>query len=120
MVSAIDLGIFNLLDAFYKRFGHKMAYLFGGYLLHYLPFYLMGRSLYLHHYLPGFMFATLITAAQFDSMSREWNPRVRAAVVGILALGVIASFLYLLPLVYGTEIEAEELAKRKFIKSWNF
>jgi len=26
----------------------------------------------------------------------------------------------LLPLVYGTEIEADLLSKRKFIKSWNF
>lgn len=97
-----------------------MAYLFGGYLLHYLPFYIMGRSLYLHHYLPAFMFAVLITAAQFDCMSRNWNPRIRVAIVAVLVAGVLASFVYLLPLVYGTEIESELLAKRKFIKAWNF
>lgn len=97
-----------------------MAYLFGGYLLHYLPFYVMGRSLYLHHYLPSFMFSALVTAGQFDCMSRNWHPRVRAGVVAVLVAGVLASLLYLLPLVYGTEIEAEALAKRKFIKAWNF
>jgi dolichyl-phosphate-mannose--protein O-mannosyl transferase len=66
------------------------------------------------------MFAALITAAQFDSLSRTWHPRVRAALVAVLVAGVLASFLYLLPLIYGTEIEAEVLSKRKFIKAWNF
>ena len=107
-------------DHFFKRFGHKMAYLFGAYLLHYLPFYLMGRSLYLHHYLPAYMFSVMITAAQFDCMTRDKNQKLRIALVVMISLATIGAFVYLMPLVYGTEIEADLLNKRKFIKSWNF
>lgn len=107
-------------DHFFKRFGHKMAYLFGAYLLHYLPFYMMGRSLYLHHYLPSYMFSVMITAAQFDCMTRDKNPKLRIALVFLISVATIGAFVYLLPLIYGTEIEADLLSKRKFIKSWNF
>lgn len=107
-------------DHFFKRYSHKIVYIFGGYLLHYLPFYLMGRSLYLHHYLPAYMFSVLLTAAQFDCMTRDKPARAKMAIVVVVAIATIGAFVYLLPLVYGTEIEAEVLAKRKFIKSWNF
>ena len=105
---------------FFKRFGHKIGFLFGAYLIHYLPFYLMGRSLYLHHYLPSLMFSILITAAQFDCMTRENNQNVRLILVLLISISTIVAFFYLCPLVYGTEIESELLNNRKFIKSWNF
>lgn len=110
---------------FFKRFGHKIVFLFGAYLLHYLPFYLMGRSLYLHHYLPGYMFSVLISAAQFDCMTRTQTKsdtmfKVRLALASVIIISTISAFFYLFPLVYGTEIESELLSKRKFIKSWNF
>lgn len=107
-------------DHFFKRFGHKISYLFGAYLIHYLPFYIMGRSLYLHHYLPAYMFSVLITAAQFDCMTRDKNPKLRLIIVAMIVLATVAAFFYLSPVVYGTEIESDELNKRKFIKSWNF
>jgi dolichyl-phosphate-mannose-protein mannosyltransferase len=109
---------------FFKRFGNKIAFLFGAYLLHYAPFYLMGRSLYLHHYLPSFMFSTLIAAAQFDYMTRKLKgsnyQNIRLVLLAIIFVSTLTAFIFLLPLVYGSEIESEVLAKRKFIKSWNF
>ena len=107
-------------DHFFKRYSHKIIFIFGAYLLHYLPFYLMGRSLYLHHYLPSFMFSVLLTAAQFDCMTRDKPVKLKMFLVTIISIATLAAFVYLAPLVYGTEIEAEILAKRKFIKSWNF
>ena len=107
-------------DHFFKRYTHKIVYLFGAYLLHYLPFYLMGRSLYLHHYLPAYMFSVLLSAAQFDCMTRDRPAKLKIGLVALIAVATIGALLYLSPLVYGTEIESEILAKRKFIKSWNF
>lgn len=107
-------------DHFFKRYSHKVAFIFGAYLLHYLPFYLMGRSLYLHHYLPSFMFSVLLAAAQFDCMTRDRPAKLKLLLVIFVSAATVAAFFYLAPLVYGTEIEAEILAKRKFIKSWNF
>lgn len=107
-------------DRYFQRFGNKMVYLFGAYLLHYLPFYLLTRSLYLHHYLPSYMFSVLIAAGQFDYMTRNYNPKIRAAFVALVLIGTVWGLVYLWPLVYGTQIEAELLNKRKLFKSWNF
>uniref|UniRef100_A0A1B0GQC3 Protein O-mannosyl-transferase C-terminal four TM domain-containing protein n=1 Tax=Phlebotomus papatasi TaxID=29031 RepID=A0A1B0GQC3_PHLPP len=38
------------------------AWLFGGWLLHYLPFWAMGRVLYFHHYFPALIFNSMLTA----------------------------------------------------------
>lgn len=32
-----------------------------GWLLHYLPFFMMGRVLYFHHYFPAMLFSTMLT-----------------------------------------------------------
>lgn len=37
------------------------AWLFGGWLLHYLPFWAMGRVLYFHHYFPALIFNSMLT-----------------------------------------------------------
>src|SRR5205085_2642476 len=36
------------------------------YLCHYIPFFLMGRTLYLHHYLPALIISYIITAIIFN------------------------------------------------------
>ena len=37
-----------------------------GWALHYLPFYLMGRVLYFHHYFPALMFSCMLSAVALD------------------------------------------------------
>jgi C-terminal four TMM region of protein-O-mannosyltransferase len=37
------------------------AWLFAGWLLHYLPFWSMGRVLYFHHYFPALIFNSMLT-----------------------------------------------------------
>jgi dolichyl-phosphate-mannose-protein mannosyltransferase len=108
------------VDHFYRRYGQKMIFLFGAYALHYLPFFLMSRSLYLHHYLPAYMFSCMVLAAQFDSMTRNWRQWLRLAVAGAIVGGTVGAFWWLSPLVYGTVLPAEELSRLKLLKSWNF
>lgn len=35
-----------------------------GWLLHYAPFYTMGRVLYYHHYFPAMLFSSMLTGAK--------------------------------------------------------
>lgn len=37
------------------------AWLFGGWILHYIPFWAMGRVLYYHHYFPALIFNSMLT-----------------------------------------------------------
>jgi dolichyl-phosphate-mannose--protein O-mannosyl transferase len=38
------------------------------YLMHYIPFYLMGRILYFHHYFPSLIFSCMLTAIVLDEL----------------------------------------------------
>jgi len=97
-----------------------MVFLFGAWAIHYLPFFLMGRSLYLHHYLPAYMFSCMVLGGQFDYYTLAWKPWARYGLALLLILGTAFAFHWLSPLVYGTELPMEELAKLKLLKSWNF
>ena len=46
-----------------RRFYNSTGFFFICWAFHYLPFYLMGRQLFLHHYLPAHLAACLVTGA---------------------------------------------------------
>lgn len=45
------------------------AWLFVGWVLHYLPFWAMGRVLYFHHYFPALIFNSLLTGGFLEIFS---------------------------------------------------
>ncbi|KAJ3388379.1 hypothetical protein HDU84_009813 [Entophlyctis sp. JEL0112] len=53
-----------------KWFDNAIGFLFLAWLLHYIPFFLMGRMLFLHHYLPSFIFSNMLAAALMDFLFR--------------------------------------------------
>lgn len=44
------------------------AWLFIGWLLHYVPFWAMGRVLYFHHYFPALLFSSMITGMDTSTL----------------------------------------------------
>ncbi|KAJ3119352.1 hypothetical protein HK100_000352 [Physocladia obscura] len=61
----------DLLGPSLRRwFDNAIGFLFLAWLLHYIPFFLMGRMLFLHHYLPSFIFSTMLAAALMDFVFR--------------------------------------------------
>ncbi|KAI8618004.1 Dolichyl-phosphate-mannose-protein mannosyltransferase-domain-containing protein [Chytriomyces sp. MP71] len=58
------------------------GFLFLAWLLHWLPFFLMGRMLFLHHYLPSFIFSTLLATALLDFIFRLSVERSPTAFTG--------------------------------------
>lgn len=109
---------------------------------HYFPFFLMGRQLFLHHYLPAHLASTLVTGALVEfifgaeapeeeeavqerkkEQNKKWVPRACsestlgswiacATVMGI----AVASFAFYAPLTYGSPgLSVEGVLRRKWL-----
>lgn len=91
--------------------------------VHYLPFFLMGRQLFLHHYLPSHLASALVAGAVFSFILSETinypisirgpstkpKPATKAdlgmkgpIIVAIFALVLFGLYVYIAPLTYGT------------------
>ena len=91
--------------------------------VHYFPFYLMGRQLFLHHYLPSHLASALVAGAVLHFVLSETinypisirGPSTRPqqpqkadigmkgpVVVAVFALFMFGLFVYIAPLTYGT------------------
>ncbi|KAF9279315.1 hypothetical protein BGZ68_007996, partial [Mortierella alpina] len=135
-------GFYPLNQDVQKRFYSATGFFFVGWVLHYVPFFLMGRALFLHHYMPALVFSYMILAAVHgfifvdgvDGPISEPGPdtrprRIQRAVVPTLAYVTAAilvvihlgSFLYFSPLSYGTSaIDVPGLVRRKLLSQWDF
>lgn len=91
-----------------------------GWAFHYLPFYLMQRQLFLHHYFPALYFAILTFAQVFDFATRPLPKQVRqAVVVAIVAVSVAVWWQYA-PISYGLNWTKERCEKSKLLSTWDF
>ncbi|CAG8439456.1 7653_t:CDS:10, partial [Scutellospora calospora] len=61
-------GINPISETVRKRLYNSGLFFLTAWFLHYAPFYLMGRSLFLHHYLPAVICSYLVTATVFNFM----------------------------------------------------
>jgi dolichyl-phosphate-mannose-protein mannosyltransferase len=91
-----------------------------GWALHYAPFFLMGRQLFLHHYLPALYFAILLFCAIFDAATGNLRPRVRLQVAAVLVILAIWTFAHFSPLVYGSTWTKPQCNNAKWLKTWDF
>ncbi|KAH8418747.1 hypothetical protein KR222_011712, partial [Zaprionus bogoriensis] len=107
---------------------------FVGYLVHYLPYFFVDRTLFLHNYLPAFMFKLLLlcfVVEHLDSLLRRYClPRggplhhaLRVYHLGLLLwlVAVCAVFVKFLPLSYGTrKMSAQEIIDMRWKDTWDF
>ncbi|KIM42741.1 glycosyltransferase family 39 protein [Hebeloma cylindrosporum] len=90
------------------------GFLFVGWSLHYFPFFLMGRQLFLHHYFPALYFAILLSCAIFDLITSTLRPRVRLQIAAVLIILAIWNFQHLSPWTKSKCMQA------KWLKTWDF
>ena len=103
--------LYGLLD-----FESGLMFSLTSWLFHYVPFYLMGRQLFLHHYLPalycGIMFMTLV-------LDQVLPPKIKGRVFVGLVVGAIAAFSVYAPLAYGTRFTYCQGLKLKSTWDWS-
>ena len=104
-----------------------------GWGLHYLPFYIMGRVLYFHHYFPALMFSCMLSAVMLDltfklvtiSLLSEHNSiLLRSFLTSSIVALLGYSFLRFMPLSYGMgELKSNEpgslMHGLRWVDSWD-
>ena len=111
----------------FKRFDYEIGTSVLGWAFHYLPFYLMKRQLFLHHYFPALYFAITALCQVYDFATnrisgfglRERPAIGRALLTVFLAVSIFAFTLYS-PLAYGNQWTQESCNKLKLFETWDF
>ncbi|KAL7744081.1 hypothetical protein ACLKA6_009069 [Drosophila palustris] len=101
------------------------AWLFIGWLLHYLPFWAMGRVLYFHHYFPALIFNSMLTGIMFNYIIRSLPKWLQHVLLGALLSVVAYSFVLFSPLAYGmsgplANEPNSTMHKLKWMSTWEF
>ncbi|XP_045511379.1 protein O-mannosyltransferase 1 [Colias croceus] len=103
--------------------------LFLGYWLHYLPFFFMDRTLFLHHYLPAYMFKILLLSFVIDHLyyliQKQERTRSLAHIfifcITIWLAYVILTFKKFSVLSYGnTDLTEVDLMNLRWKDTWDF
>ncbi|KAK0536374.1 Dolichyl-phosphate-mannose--protein mannosyltransferase 1 [Tilletia horrida] len=93
---------------------------FTGWALHYLPFFLMHRQLFIHHYLPALYFSILLLAIMFDLATSPLRPQARLGVAGAFFFLVLLAFNAYSPLAYGSKWTTSACERTKFFRTWDY
>ncbi|KAL9894158.1 protein O-mannosyl-transferase 2 [Glossina fuscipes fuscipes] len=87
---------------FFDAYTLKPAlWLFLGWLIHYLPFWAMGRVLYFHHYFPALVFNSMLSGVMFHHLTGRLPRWLQHTLLGTLLSILVYSFTLFSPLAYG-------------------
>lgn len=121
-LSVIHKTYFNdiVLLAKLVKYDALCGFLFIGWGLHYFPFFLMSRQLFLHHYFPALYYAVLLACGVFDFVTSTLKPRYRLQFAAVLVILAIWNYSYLSPLAYGTPWTQRKCQNAQWLKTWDF
>eukprot|EP00177_Eucheuma_denticulatum_P005033 GFKZ01009162.1.p1 GENE.GFKZ01009162.1~~GFKZ01009162.1.p1 ORF type:complete len:512 (+),score=24.51 GFKZ01009162.1:179-1714(+) len=91
------------------------TFLFWGWLINLLPYILVDRSAFVYHYLPGLIYAQLLSGVVTDLLPFK----VRLLVLLVVMGAVIASFVYYAPWIYCFPLTSAEHAERRWLPRWD-
>lgn len=120
-------GYEDYSNTMFKRFDYEIGTSILGWALHYFPFYLMQRQLFLHHYFPALYFAIIALAQTYDFITARIpgiglrdRPFIgRLGVVVLLSITVVVFGLYS-PLAYGNPWTKSACQKVKLLENWDW
>ncbi|RKP25196.1 family 39 glycosyltransferase, partial [Syncephalis pseudoplumigaleata] len=102
----------------YENFLFGAYVIAGGWFFHYIPFFIMGRVLYLHHYLPALYISTLGIPFVIDHCTRRATITTQRIVYSSVVMLVICTFAYFAPLTFGYNKPIEDMRGRSWLKKW--
>lgn len=94
-----------------------------GFIIHYAPFFLMQRQMFLHHYLPAYYFGILALGHGMDLLVSYVLKRKKQVAYAILMVFLASSmFCYhrYSPIIYGSPWTKSLCEQSKLLSSWDF
>jgi len=82
--------VFDIAESDFQTFCRAGEVLLAGYVLHYLPYFFYDRTLFVHHYLPAYIFKIMLTAFVVDHLYRQIRMKVGGRVAGLTGSCVLA------------------------------
>lgn len=90
-----------------------------GWFLHYLPFVIMGRVTYLHHYVPALYFAIFVSGYVVEYYVARRTPKhVGYVVYGLLYAAIVGVFWRYCPFSMGMVGPSKDFKYLQLLKSW--
>lgn len=137
-------GIYQIPSAVRNRMLNTTGFFVWAWACHYFPFFVMGRQLFLHHYLPASICSVLVFAGIFDFLAGDAinfplsrpgpalsedriRSRLRLRVTRTVVLKAafvvacaVAMFLFLLPFSIGSGFaSADDVLRHRVLSSWS-
>ncbi|XP_063902721.1 protein O-mannosyltransferase 1 isoform X1 [Zophobas morio] len=100
-----------------------------GYLFHYIPYFFVERTLFLHHYLPAFTFKTLLLAALIEHIHYlnthifkvKFFNYIFILLISLWLLSIFYVFLKFTVLCYGaTPLTTNDIINLRWKDTWDF
>lgn len=123
-LSTLALGIIALLGLRQLWYRHRQSeyltiplFIWGNYGANFLPWMIVGRCLFLYHYMPAALYSFMALAWLMD---RSWQGD-RPWQKGLVALGIgliVASFIFWLPIYLGLPLTPDQFYRRMWLRSW--
>ncbi|KAJ5641587.1 hypothetical protein N7490_005587 [Penicillium lividum] len=89
-----------------------------GWVLHYLPFIIMARVTYVHHYYPALYYAIITFGFCVDWISRSLNARLVVVLYAALYAIIIGLFIHFRAIVFGMEGPNQQWAYLRWLPGW--
>ncbi|KAJ9073991.1 Protein O-mannosyltransferase 2 [Entomophthora muscae] len=102
----------------WNTFQYSCRFILVGYVLQYLPYFIMGRVMYVHHYFPALYFSIFAPAFILDHLTRRSGVQVQWILFVTTTVSVLLTFVYFSPITYGMDFPASELHSRNWLSTW--
>ncbi|XP_034938393.1 protein O-mannosyl-transferase 2 [Chelonus insularis] len=116
-----------------EKLKNSGGWLFIGWLLHYVPFWAMGRVLYFHHYFPALLYNSMLTGITLNFIvdvifflcPKQLAYTLYHVILGTVMSVTIYSFYLFSPLAYGMDGPTSEnpessMHSLRWLESWEF
>uniref|UniRef100_A0A3Q2T130 dolichyl-phosphate-mannose--protein mannosyltransferase n=1 Tax=Fundulus heteroclitus TaxID=8078 RepID=A0A3Q2T130_FUNHE len=111
-------GLKDLSDGAWQRFVSLGFVCVGGWMMNFLPFLLMDKTLFLYHYLPALCYLYVLSPALLEHI-RTLRSALCVCTAAVL-VAILLSYWNFCPLTYGRpELSANQLQALKWRDSWD-